>query len=220
MKTYYVYAAIHRRNEDAYVGCTTRIESRWTEHKRQLTLGRHRNPRLQAAWDQDGEAAFAFIILSVLVDAAYATAKRAELAWIARIGSYNEVKADLLNERFVLPTELRLHLAEQNRRRSQSAEQRENMRKHSKRRWADPELRKPMLAGLLKGNGFYKGMPSVRSPEQIAAHAEHMKALWADPERRIKLEGRRAARWKDPEAKARQAEKMRAYHAARRAAEE
>ena len=220
MNTYYVYAVIHRRTEKAYVGCTTRIESRWPEHKRQLTLGQHRNPGLQAAWNQDGETAFALIILAVLVDATAVLAKRSELEWIARIGSYNEVKADLLNQRFVLPTNLRLMLTEQNRHRSKTAEQRENMREHTKRRWADPELRKPLLKGLAQGNAFYKGMPAVKSPEQIAAHAEHMKALWADPERRIKLEARRAARWKDPEAKARQAAKMRAYHAARRASQD
>jgi hypothetical protein len=43
-----------------------------------------------------------------------------------------------------------------------------------------------------------------------------MKELWADPKKRKKLEARREARWKDPEARERQAEKMRAYHARRR----
>jgi len=220
MKTYYVYAVIHRRTGDAYVGCTTRIESRWSEHRRQLTLGQHRNPGLQAGWDRDGKSAFTLIILGVLVDATEALAKRSELEWIKRIGSYNEVKADALNQQFVLPPELRLMLAEQNRRRGKTAEQRENMRQHTKRRWADPELRKPMAEALARGNGFYKGMPSLKSPEQHAEHSQHMKELWADPKRRKKLEERRAARWKDPEARARQAAKMRAYHAARRAAEE
>ena len=217
MNTYYVYAVIHRQSEGAYVGCTQRIEARWVEHKRQLTLGLHRNHNLQAAWNQDGESAFAFIILAVLVDATPILAKRSELEWIARIGSYNEVKADLLNQRFVLPTELRLMLAEQNRHRGKTAEQRENMRQHTKRRWADPELRKPMAEALAKGNGFYKGMPSIRSPEQIAVSVERMKETWADPKRNTKLKARQEARWKDPEARKRQAEKMRAYHAARRA---
>jgi hypothetical protein len=44
-----------------------------------------------------------------------------------------------------------------------------------------------------------------------------MKKVWADPERNAKLEARRAARWLNPEARANQAAKMRAYHAARRA---
>ena len=114
MNTYYVYAIVHRRSEDAYVGCTTRIENRWPEHKHQLTLGQHRNPKLQAAWKRDGEAAFATIILAILVDATAALAKRSELEWINRIGSYNEVKADTLNQQFVLPVELRRMLAEQN----------------------------------------------------------------------------------------------------------
>jgi len=220
MNTYYVYAVIHRKSEDAYVGCTQRIEARWVEHKRQLTLGLHRNPGLQAAWNRDGEGSFTLIILAVLVDATKALAKRSELEWIARIGSYNEVKADLMNQRFVLPTELRLMLAEQNRHRGRSEAYRKNIGEHTKRRWADPELRKPMAEALARGNGYYKGMPSVRSPETIAVSAERMKETWADPERNKKLKARLASRWKDPEAKERQAAKMRAYHAARRAAEE
>lgn len=220
MKTYYVYAVIHRHTEDAYVGCTARIESRWTEHKRQLTIGQHRSPKLQTAWNQDGETAFTLIILAVLVDATTAQAKRSELEWINRIGSYNEVKADTINQRFVLPPELRLMLAEQNRRRGKTPEQRENMRQHTKRRWADSKLREPMLKGILHGNGYYKGMPSVTSPEQHAEHSQRMKEIWADPKRSKRLEARRAARWKDPEARERQAEKMRAYHASRRASQD
>jgi hypothetical protein len=216
MNNYYIYAVIHRRNENAYVGCTERVDRRWIEHKRQLTLGLHRNSGLQAAWNQDGEDAFTFVILAVLVDATRALAKRSELEWIARIGTYNEVKADLLNQRFVLPTELRLMLAEKNRERGRSEAYRKNISEHTKRRWADPELRKPMAEALARGNGFYKGMPSVKPPEQIAAHSQHMKELWADPKKRKKLEARREARWKDPEARERQAEKMRAYHARRR----
>lgn len=219
MKTYYVYAVIHRHTEDAYVGCTARIESRWTEHKRQLTLGQHRSSKLQAAWNQDRDA-FTLIILAVLIDATAPQAKRSELEWINRIGSYNEMKADTINQRFIMPPELRLMLAEQNRHRGRTDEFRETMRQHTKRRWADPELRKPMLAGLAQGNGYYKGMPSVTSPEQHAEHSQRMKEIWADPKRSKRLEARRAARWKDPEARERQAEKMRAYHAARRAAED
>ena len=218
MNTYYVYAIIHRQREEAYVGCSARIEVRWTEHKRQLTLSQHSSPRLQAAWDKDGETAFMFTVLAVLTDVPHASAKRAELEWINEIGSYNEVKADPVNQKFVLPEPLRAQLAKQNRARGKTPEQRQNMRQHSLRRWADPELRKPMLAGILSGNGFYKGMPSVRSPEQIAAGAEKMKEVWADPKRNAKLKARQESRWKDPEAKARQAEKMRAYHARRRAA--
>lgn len=220
MNTYYVYAVIHRQSEEAYVGCTARIEVRWAEHKRRLTLGQHSSPRLQAAWDQDGEAAFLFTILAVLTDVTHASSKRSELEWINEIGSFNEVKADPINQKFVLPEPLRALLAKQNRARGKSPEQRENMRQHTKRRWEDPEQSAAMLKGLQQGNGFYKGMPSVRSPEQIAAGAGKMKEVWADPQRNAKLKARQESRWKDPEAKARQAEKMRAYHAARRAMKE
>jgi hypothetical protein len=75
-----------------------------------------------------------------------------------------------------------------------------------------------MAEALAKGNGFYKGMPSVQSPEQIAEHGNRLKEIWADPKRNAKLKARQESRWKDPEAKSRHAEKMRAYHARRRAA--
>jgi hypothetical protein len=58
-------------------------------------------------------------------------------------------------------------------------------------------------------------MASVQTPEQWVEHSAKMKAAWADPEKRKKLKERQESRWNDPAAKARQAEKMRAYHAAR-----
>jgi hypothetical protein len=185
-----------------------------------LTLGQHSSRRLQSFWERDGKDAFTFTVLKVLVDAPLASAKRSEMEWINKIGSCNAVKGDLETQKFVFPPDLVAKLAEQNRTRGKTPEQRENMRQHSLRRWADPELRKPMLEGILKGNGFYKGMPSVRSEKQIAEHGTRMKEIWANPERSAKLKARQEARWKDPEAKARQAEKMRAYHAARRALKE
>jgi group I intron endonuclease len=199
MTTYHVYAFINTATQDAYVGCTSHIVSRARRHANALIKNEHQSKALQKAWDRYGSSCFQLVVLQVLEDISLHRARLIERTWIEKIGTYNEIRAV-----DGMPI--------------WSETMRKNMSKHTKRRWADPELRKPLLAGLEQGNGFYKGMPPVKSPEQLIAHSEHMKELWADPKRRSKLEARRRARWKDPEAKARQAEKMRAYHAARRAA--
>jgi len=217
MSTYHVYGVINATTHDAYVGCTSRIETRWTEHKRRLTLGKHSSPRLQAAWNAHGAEAFRFVILAILVDAAYSTAKRAEIAWIAKVGTYNETGADPQREKFVFSEDRLISLGDRNRARSQTPEMRANMAEHTARRWADPEQRKTLMNAPKRGKHHVKGMASVKTPEQWVEHSAKLKAAWADPEKRKKLKERQEARWKDPEARARHAEKMRAYHARRRA---
>ena len=201
MKTYHVYAIVNSVTQDAYVGCTSLITHRSWQHTDHLMKGDHPSRALQEAWDRHGPSSFQFTVLLVLEGVTPGKARRIELMWIERIGTYNEIGAD-------------------DGKRSWSVAMRKNMSEHTKRRWADPELRKPLLKGLAQGNGYYKGMPSIRTPGQINAAASRLKKTWADPERNSKLKTRLAARWKDPEAKARQAAKMRAYHAARRASQD
>lgn len=201
MKTYHVYAIINSLTQDAYVGCTSLITHRSWQHMDHLMNGKHPSQALQKAWTEHGSAAFQFSVLLVLEGVTTGKARRIELDWIEKIGTYNEIGAERGE-------------------RTWSNALRKNMSEHTKRRWADPELRKPLAAGLAQGNGFYKGMPPIRSPEKDAEHSRRMKDLWADPRRRAKLEERRLARWKDPEAREKQAEKMRTYHAARRASQD
>ena len=201
MNTYHVYAIINSITQDAYVGCTKRITHRSWQHTDALMNGRHPSKALQKAWNELDPTSFQFTTLLVLENVTSTKARQTELIWIERMGTYNEIGA---NDGKAIWSEA----------------QRENMSQHTKRRWADPEMRGPLLAGLKQGNGFYKGMPSIRGPEEIASSARRMKEVWADPTRNARLKARQAARWKDPEAKARHAEKMRAYHAKRRAAKE
>jgi GIY-YIG catalytic domain/NUMOD3 motif len=46
-----------------YVGSSDDIPRRWKSHLSQLRGGRHHNYRLQAAWNEHGEAAFAFTVV-------------------------------------------------------------------------------------------------------------------------------------------------------------
>jgi len=198
MKTYHIYAIVNSVTQDAYVGCTFRITHRSWQHTDSLINGKHPSQALQKAWSEHEPSTFQFTVLLVLEDATQEDANRIEKIWIERIGTYNEIGA--LDGKQVW-----------------SAAQRENMSEHTRRRWDDPELREPLLAGLRRGNGYHKGMLSTKSAEKHAEHSQHMKEVWSDPELRHRLVKRLESRWKDPEAKARQAEAMRAYHAKRRA---
>jgi group I intron endonuclease len=201
METFHIYAIVNLITQDAYVGCTTQMQRRVNGHRHHLRSGAHSNAALQAAWNRDGEDAFQFSVVATLEGVDQQTALRTEGVWIAKIGTYNEMGQDEMG------------------RRQWSDEMRENMSRHTARRWADPELRKPLAAGLASGNGYVRGMKSKKSPEQHAEHSTKLKAAWADPEKRQKLKARQESRWNDPAAKERQAEKMRAYHARRRALE-
>jgi hypothetical protein len=218
MNTYWIYAIVNRKTGDAYVGTTRAVARRWQEHQWKLARGLHSSVKLQDAWYQDGPEAFEFVIIWTILDATPETARRSELYWVAKSGTYNELKADLVNGRLVM-TEFTL--SEINARRRETAKNpqfRALMAEYTKQRWEDPEKRKPLLRGLQNSsNAGFKRIRPVKSPEEDARHAARMKELWADPDRNAFLKARLAARWKDPEAKARQAEKMRAFHAARRA---
>lgn len=218
MDTYQVYAIVNIQSKDAYVGITKRSVRRWKEHKWELRHGRHTSARLQSAWAALVPDAFEFVVIWTLMDVSFLAARQAELLWIDKIGTYNDLQADIANGKLLMREEARQAVAERNASRARLPEYRLSMGEHTKRRWADIEHRAALMNAPTRGKHHVKGMQSVKTPEQSVEHGAKMKALWADPEKRAKLEARRAARWTNPEAKARQAEKMRAHHAARRAA--
>jgi hypothetical protein len=51
-----------------YIGSSDDIPRRWHSHLSQLRGGRHHNYRLQAAWTEYGEAAFAFVVIEEVAD--------------------------------------------------------------------------------------------------------------------------------------------------------
>lgn len=202
MNTYHVYAIVNVKTHDAYVGCTVYLKRRSWRHLDALNKRQHQSPKLQEAWERDGPDAFQVNVLLVLEGVPLKTAAQAEAIWISKIGTYNERGADPETGAAIWSDAMRSTMAA-----------------HTRRRWADAELSKAMAKGLKPENRFAKGAAPRKTPEMDAAHSEHMKAVWADPVKSGKLKARLQARWTDPEARARQAEKMRAYHAARRASQ-
>lgn len=58
-KTSGVYFIRNRVSGKAYVGSSSNVEKRWTQHARALRAGSHSNRHLQSSWNMYGSAAFA-----------------------------------------------------------------------------------------------------------------------------------------------------------------
>ncbi len=60
-----VYSITNKKTGHQYIGSAVSIERRWHAHKCTLRKRKHKNRQLQAAWNQDGEAAFEFRIVTL-----------------------------------------------------------------------------------------------------------------------------------------------------------
>lgn len=58
-----IYAITHIDSGRCYIGSTTDYVSRCYQHRSHLRRGKHRNPRLQHAWNKHGALAFTFEII-------------------------------------------------------------------------------------------------------------------------------------------------------------
>lgn len=58
-----IYIIHNTQNGYVYIGQAKDIDSRWGQHRHELTKKRHPNHRLQSAWDTHGADAFMFSVL-------------------------------------------------------------------------------------------------------------------------------------------------------------
>jgi len=240
-----IYAINRTGTSEEYIGSSINFKSRWKKHLFDLRKGKHHCPALQTAWAQYGERAFSFVILDERECASVGERAALELQWIKSRGTYNtmtnfiiptnlepmsdahkKLKALEIEAAIASNPEYRAFLKARGESLTafiQSPEGRANMAEHTKRRWQDPEERKRLRAGLDRKDPEVEKRRAENigkahsTPEKKAMHRANTKALWETEEYRSKVTQKAAQnRWGDPEAKARQAEKMRAYHAKRR----
>lgn len=58
-----IYKITNMANGKFYIGSTKDTDKRWYDHKRELTLNTHTNPKLQHSWNKHGKDKFTFTIL-------------------------------------------------------------------------------------------------------------------------------------------------------------
>lgn len=58
-----VYLIRHKASGNSYVGQALSISSRWTQHRKLLSAGKHHSPKLQGLWTRDGAHAFDFVVV-------------------------------------------------------------------------------------------------------------------------------------------------------------
>jgi group I intron endonuclease len=61
-----IYKITNMDNGKFYIGSAKNFDKRWYDHKRELTLNIHINPKLQHSWNSHGEDKFVFTILEVV----------------------------------------------------------------------------------------------------------------------------------------------------------
>lgn len=85
-KTQGIYMIRNVIDGTVYVGSGKVIQNRWKSHRSLLRRGKHHSPKLQRAWNRDGEQAFAFSVLEVVELEADLMDK--EQKWIDVLGAH------------------------------------------------------------------------------------------------------------------------------------
>jgi group I intron endonuclease len=70
MKQQGIYKLIHIGTGRFYIGSAVNFQKRFNQHIWMFNQKRHRNPKLQSAWDKYGEEAFTFEIVELIEDGA------------------------------------------------------------------------------------------------------------------------------------------------------
>lgn len=63
-----VYAIINKINRKCYIGSSSNIYGRWSSHLSELKNNKHKNQKLQRAWNKYGENNFVFEMLEIFSD--------------------------------------------------------------------------------------------------------------------------------------------------------
>ena len=190
-----VYLIRNLHTGDVYVGSSSRsIVERWREHRGGLSRGRHRNQRLQHAWNKYGADMFAWEVLE------HAEGHEAVLAceqrwidhyWGGRMGvdCYNANRTAGSTAGHVHSPETRAKMSAAARERTASPETRAKLRAAQTGRTASPETRAKLRE-------------RTASPETRAKLRAAQTGRTASPEARAKLRAAGLKRTASPETRA------------------
>ena len=78
-----IYTITNTVNGKQYVGSAVNLVRRWNQHKSDLSLGRHKSLKLQAAWNKHGLGAFQFTPIEIVEHKA--NLLWCEQAWLDRL---------------------------------------------------------------------------------------------------------------------------------------
>ncbi len=82
-----IYCIENKTNGLVYIGQSSDISKRWTQHKSDLRAGRHDNEHLQRAWEKYGENNFLF---SVVEECPVEMLDVEEIMWIEYFDAYKQ----------------------------------------------------------------------------------------------------------------------------------
>jgi len=63
-----IYLLFNIQTGQSYIGSSNKVSYRWSQHKRDLEGGRHKNQRLQSNWGKYGDISFEFFIIEYIED--------------------------------------------------------------------------------------------------------------------------------------------------------
>lgn len=135
-----IYSIKNIADGKIYVGLSTKIESRFSYHRRRLRNKKHPNEHLQNAWNRDGEDSFEF---GIVEECEESLLNEREQHWIARFDSMNRAKGynKCAGGGFGrMAPEIRERIREKLRKQTISTEQRKKISETLKGREQDPEV--------------------------------------------------------------------------------
>ncbi len=167
-----LYRWRNRENGRLYIGSTASLYRREVQHRSALTLGKHTNPHLQAAWLKYGAAAFVFEIIELVAQ----TDDLATMLIERERATLNSVDASLLyNCGTVMPTRLGSKWSDESRKKRSDA-----MRG-----------KRPSELFIRRGEEARRGR--VVSPETREKIASKQRGRTLSPERKAALSAARRA---------------------------
>lgn len=165
-----IYAIVNIVNDKHYVGQAFNKSKRLTDHKSMFRTGKHKNPKLQAAYNKYGKENFIYVILEKLTDRRYLNER--EQWWIDRLNTvspngYNLTPVAGSALGFKHSDATKQKWSEQRKGQKRTGEALENLRKGQKKRGPVSEQAKENMRQAKLGIKWNEDRRQKRSLDMI-----------------------------------------------------